>query len=254
MILYRADAKTASRARVERERRTLNIDIEELPERPKFRNRTPRERRKFIDKVEKMVRSAPEYKEYIKYLKAHFDMGHCEVLQNVVNGNGKKYTIEIHHDPFQLSWITDTVIRKREDLGEELNPYLIADEILELHYRGVIGLIPLAKTSHELVHSDHIFIPLQYIYQQYEKFANEYDMWIPEYVKELIIHKVEASRQCANIQSDVLLGPIVTYIEVDGYEFPAVPDEWKDALARQRSIENPPEIPEPTEEEMQGAL
>lgn len=236
MVLYRNNA-SSTKSRVQRQNRTLSIDIEEPPVRPKFMDKTPRERRKFVAKVEKIVRSSDEYKDYIKYLKTHFDMSHCEVFPNVVNGNGKKYSIEIHHEPFQLSWIVDTVIYKRQDLMENLDPYDIADEVMNLHYRGIIGLIPLCVTAHELVHSDRIAIPLQLIYQRYDIFANEYDLWIPEYVKDIIKLKVDLSMKCNKIQSDILENPIVTYVEVEGYEYPQVPDEWKNALARQRQIE-----------------
>lgn len=232
MVLYR-DTKSV-KPRAERARQTLNIQIEELPERPRFLDRNPRERRKFIAKCEQMIRSSDEYKTYIKFLKSHFDMEHCEVLPNIINGNGKKYSIEIHHEPFQLSWITDTVIHKRQDLAESLNPYYIADEVMDLHYKGWVGLIPLCVTAHELVHSDQIMIPLQYIYQNYHMFAKEYDMWIPDYVRDIIMMKVERSMATNKIQSDVLLNPNVTYIEVEGFEYPSVPDEWKDALARAR--------------------
>lgn len=236
MVLYR-NTNTPAKNRVEHKRRTLNIEIEEMPERPKFLDRTARERRKFITKVERIVRSSDEYKDYIKYLKTHFDMSHCEVFPAIINGNGKKYSIEIHHEPFQLSWIVDTVIRKRQDLMESLDPFLIADEVMNLHYEGVIGLIPLSITAHELVHSDRIAIPLQLIYHRYDKFAKEYDLWIPEYVKDIIKLKVELSMKCNMIQSDILEDPLVTYVDVEGYSYPEVPEDWKNALARQRSIE-----------------
>ena len=237
MILYRNNA-SKTKPRIERTRRTLNIEIEEKPERPRFLDRTARERRKFITKVEQMVRSSDEYKEYIKYLKTHFDMSHCEVFPNVITGNGKKYSIEIHHEPFQLSWIVDTVIHKRQELDEDLDPFSIADEVMKLHYDGIIGLIPLCVTAHELVHSDRIAIPLQLIYQRYDKFAQEYDHWIPDYVKDIIKLKVELSLKCNKIQSDILDDPIVTYVNVEGFDYPEVPEEWKDALARQRTIES----------------
>lgn len=244
MVLYRNSKVT--KPRVEHNRQTLNIQIEEGPERPRFMDRSARERRKFITKVEQLVRSSDEYKEYIKYLKTHFDMSHCEVFPGIINGNGKKYSIEIHHEPFQLSWITDTVVRKRQDLDESLNPFMIADEIMELHYKGWVGLIPLSVTAHELVHSDRIALPLQYIYQRYDLFANEYDPWISDYVKDIIRLKAELSVKCNQIQSDIILDPLVTYVEVDGFNYPQVPDEWKNALARQRQIESGEE---PTEQE-----
>lgn len=253
MILYRAGQKPTS-PRIQRASQNLTINIEELPERPKFLNRTTRERRKFITKVEHMVRTSKEYKDYIKYLKVHFDMSHCEVLPNIVSGNGKKYSIDLHHEPFQLSWITDTVLTKHEDMGETLNPFYLADEITELHYREVVGLIPLSKTQHELVHSDRIMIPLNYVYQRYDVFADEYDLWIPDYVKDLIKLKVLRTMQSNQIQSDVLLNPTVTYIEVDGFNFPEVPPEWENALARQRKIEAGEDDPQPTADEMKGGI
>ena len=244
MVLYR-NTKT-TKPRIEHQRTTLNICIDEPPERPKFMDRSARERRKFITKCEQLTRSSGEYKEFIKYLKSHFDMEHCEVLPALINGNGKHYSIEIHHEPFQLSWITDTVIHKRQDLDQSLSPFHIADEVMNLHYEGKIGLIPLSTTAHELVHSDRIMIPLQLVYQRYDQFWDEYEAWIPDYVKDIIRLKVERSQQCNLIQSDVLLDPVVTYVNVDGYEFPTVPDEWQNALARQRIIESGEE-PEATE-------
>jgi hypothetical protein len=255
MVLYR-NTKT-TKPRMERNRQTLNIEIEEAPQRPQFLDRSARERRKFVTKVERLVRSSDEYKGYIKYLKEHFDMAHCEVLPGIVNGNGKKYSIEIHHEPFQLSWITDTVIRKRQELDENLSPFYIADEIMDLHYRGWVGLIPLCATAHELVHSDRIAIPLQFIYHRYDLFAKEYDAWISDYVKDIIRLKAELSVNCSKIQSDVLLEPTVTYVNVEGFDYPQVPDEWKDALARARQIdagqisEQEPPLPE---SEMKGGI
>lgn len=234
MILYRNTQPKKSK--IERPIRTLNIDIEEPPERPRFLDRSAKERRKFIATIEQMVRSSDEYKSYIKYLKDHFDMSHCEVFPGIISGNGKKYSIDIHHEPFYLAWIVDTVIRKRQDLQESLNPFMIADEVVDLHYKGWVGLIPLSKTAHELVHSDRIVIPLQYIYQRYDLFANEYDIWISDYVKDIIKLKVELSMKCNQIQSDVILDPEITYMNVEGFNYPEVPDDWKDALARQRSI------------------
>ena len=132
----------------------------------------------------------------------------------------------------------DTVIRKRQDLDEPLDPFDIADEVMNLHYEGVIGLIPLCVTAHELVHSDRIAIPLQLIYHRYDLFAKEYDPWIPEYVKDIVKLKAELSIKCNHIQSDILQDPTVTYVEVEGYPYPEVPDTWKNALARQRMIES----------------
>ena len=48
---------------------------------------------------------------------------------------------------------------------------------MKLHYEGKIGLVPLTKTAHELVHGGSIFIPLNkdYVFGDYEKLIEEYN-------------------------------------------------------------------------------
>lgn len=234
MVLYK-NTNTV-RQRKDRQRHVLQLNIEEMPERPKFLDRTAKERRKFIETCEKVIRSSKEYRDYIKYLKEHFDMDACAIFENVRKGNGKKYTIEIHHEPFTLFQITDTVLQKKQDCVEPINPFTIADEVMDLHYKGYVGLIPLSKTAHELVTNDKIFIPLQYVYQRYDLFFDQYEPFMRDYVKELIQLKVEKSIQCDMIQSDVL-DPDVTYVDIEGYSYPEVPAQWSDAIAARKEYE-----------------
>ena len=234
MVLYKNTSKV--RPRVDRKRHVLQMAIEEKPERVKFLDRTTKERRKYIETCEKMIRSSSEYKDYIKYLKTHFDMSKCTIFQNISNSNGKKYSIEIHHEPFTLFQITDTVLQKKQDLGDSINHFMIADEVMDLHYRGVIGLIPLCKTTHELVTSDRIFIPLQSVYQRYDLFYDQYEPFMKDYVKDLIQLKVETSQKCDMIQSDVL-DIDITYIDIDNFIFPEVPKEWDNALTIKNQYE-----------------
>ena len=234
MVLYKNTSNV--RPRVDRKRHVLQMAIEEKPERVKFLDRTAKERRKYIETCEKMIRSSSEYKEYIKHIKTHFDMSRCTVFQNISNGNGKKYSIEIHHEPFTLFQITDTVLQKRQDLGEEINHFMIADEVMDLHYRGVIGLIPLTKTVHELVTNDKVFIPLQYVYQRYDLFYDQYEPFMRDYVKDLTTLKVEMSTKCDMIQSDVL-DIDITYMDIDEFPYPEVPVEWEHVLDKKLEYE-----------------
>lgn len=234
MVLYK-NTNTV-RQRADRQRHVLQLNIEEMPERPKFLDRTAKERRKFVETCEKTIRSSKEYRDYIKYLKEHFDMDACTIYDGVRRGNGKKYTIEIHHEPFTLFQITDTVLQKKQDCVETINPFTIADEVMDLHYKGWVGLMPLSKTAHELVTNDKIFIPLQYVYQRYDLFFDEYERFMRDYVKELIQIKVNMSMQCDMIQSDVL-DPDVTYVDIEGYQFPEIPGQWEDAIKKRMEFE-----------------
>lgn len=233
MILY--NSKHTENMR-KRPIKVLNIDIEEKPERPIYVFRNERGRVKFIKMCESIIRKSMEYKEYIKFLKQNMDMNKCIVLKGLNIENGKRYSIEIHHEPFTLFDIVETVISKREENDESINPFFIADEVMELHYDEKVGLVPLAKTMHQLVSDDKIFIPLQLIYHKYDKFYEEYEMYMSQRLKEKIDLKVSLSLKCGNILSDVL-DPEFTYINIDGFDFPEVPDEWANALKSLNDIE-----------------
>lgn len=212
-----------------RDIKTIDLKIEEAPERPIYTFKSTRDRVKFVKMCEAMIRHSAEYKSYVKFLKDNLDMNRCAVLRGVSNENGKHYTIEIHHEPFYLFDIVDTVIYKKEALGEEINPFKISDEVMGLHYDEKVGLIPLSKTVHELVHSDKIFIPLQLIYQKYDQFYEEYEQFMAPNLKEAIEMKVNISLKTSNILSDVL-DPEFIYVNIDGFNFPEVPDEWGKTL------------------------
>lgn len=226
MILYN---QNSTKNMKKRPIKTLNITIEEKPERPIYVFKNNRDRVKFIKTCESLIRKSMEYKDYIKFLKNHMDMNKCLVLKGLNVENGKRYSIEIHHEPFTLFDIVETVLLKREYLGEGINPFLIADEVMELHYDEKIGLVPLSKTMHQLVHDDKIFIPLQLIYHKYDKFYDEYEPFMSERLKEAIELKVNISLKCPDILSDIL-DPEFVYIEIDGFIFPEVPKEWVSTL------------------------
>lgn len=114
--LYKNTSKV--RPRVDRKRHVLQMAIEEKPERVKFLDRTTKERRKYIETCEKMIRSSSEYKDYIKYLKTHFDMSKCTIFQNISNSNGKKYSIEIHHDPLHYFKLQIPYYKRNRILGD----------------------------------------------------------------------------------------------------------------------------------------
>lgn len=227
MILYNSNSVANRR---DRPIKTLNLSIEEWPERQKFELTKAKERYKFIQLVKKIVRNSPEYRAYIKFIRANMDMNRCEVLKGLRMTPGKKYTIELHHEPFSLQIICDTVLKKRETMNQSLDLYDIAEEVTELHYDGKVGLIPLSKTMHELVEAGKIFIPLQYIYQNYHTFFEEYEQFMDQSVKDMIEAKVNLSLKTDNILSDKLDVEFV-YVKIDGFDFPNIPDEWKSAIS-----------------------
>ena len=233
MILYKNPKKEI--AKKDRPKRTLDIRIEEKPERPSYAFRNNKERYKYCTTVKMLVRSTSEYREYIKFLKKYMNMDKCVVFPNLQT-DSKRYSIELHHCPFTLMEIINVVVTKRQELGESLNPYLVAEEVLELHYDDKVGLINLSITAHELAEKGRIFIPLQRIYQRYDLFVNEYEEYMDSTLKQKIMLIIQMSQKCDQIVSDVL-DPEFTYVNIDGVEFPEIPEEWG-KLLKDVSIES----------------
>lgn len=134
-----------------------------------FRN--AKDKDKFIKRTEQIIRSSMEYRDYIVFLRENVDMTKCAFFNAVSNEQGKRIRIEIHHAPFTLYDYVKAVVERFESEGLPLNDLLIANEVMELHYNNQVGLIPLSKTIHEMVHnSDKIPIPLNMIYGDYRSF------------------------------------------------------------------------------------
>ena len=135
---------------------------------------TGKERKKFIKTVERIVRSSMEYRDYTSFLKENINMDHCAFFENISCKTDKKAKIEIHHEPLTLYDLVTIVLAKYEDEGLPLNDLYIADEVLELHYMNMVGLIPLSITLHKMVHnSDKLPIPLSFCYGEYNKLLEE---------------------------------------------------------------------------------
>lgn len=219
-----------------RNKSTLDLVITEKPERKVNVIRNNRERDKLIKCCEKKIRSSAEYRDYVSHIKNTMDMKKCAVLSNIVTGNGKKYSIELHHEPFTLYDIVDLEILRREDTGEKLSTLDIAEYVTSLHYDGIVGLIPLSKTQHELIDAHKVFIPLQHIYQDYHKLYEMYEEYLDttaEHIRKKIEMKVRLSLLCDEIQSDSAEANF-TYLNVEGFEFPQIDKEWLTILSKDR--------------------
>ena len=159
------------------------------------------EMNKYIKYIEKIIRGSYEYKQYVFILINEFDISKCKFFKNIgMELDG--VNIEFHHYPFTLYDIVNIVINdKLEKLNNDfdkysreiINPYFIADEVLQLHYKNKIGLVPLTLTVHQLVHNGNIFIPLtdEYVFGNYKSFINSYSLNKSDYVSKMeILEKI----------------------------------------------------------------
>ena len=185
---------------------------------------TDRDKEKFIKRVEKVVRDSMEYKDYILFLKDYVNMNHCAFFTNVANKEGSKVRIEIHHEPLTLFDIVAIVLEKHLAEGVPISDFYIAEEVMELHYQNKVGLIPLSKSIHQIVHhSDDIFIPINLVYGNYKEFLDEYLEFCDDDFSDMILDKVEGKIERTKYLKECMFNSVNAEdvcIEVDGYQLP----------------------------------
>lgn len=132
-----------------------------------------KEFKKYLKDIEKEVRGSFEYRHMIDYFKNYMDMDKCSFLQ-VSNSDNYNIKIEIHHYPFTLFDIVQIVYKKRVANYEPTDVQMVAKEVTILHYKLLVGLIPLSVTVHQLVHEGKLFIPVQNVLGRYNLFVDMY--------------------------------------------------------------------------------
>lgn len=182
---------------------------------------TDKEKVKFIKRVETIIRSSMEYRDYISFLKEYVNMNQCAFFNNVSNSSSSKVRIEVHHDPLTLYDIVKIVVNKFIDEGIPLDDLYIADEVLALHYKNLVGLIPLSKSIHQIIHnSSELFIPLNLVYGDYKKFLEEYNDYLDDDILDKVEKKINETKSVNRELMANKLSPKYVYLEVDGYTLP----------------------------------
>ena len=177
---------------------------------------------KFVSRIERIIRGSMEYRDYIKFLKENVGLDSCIFFQNITkdpeNIRGKHVTLEIHHEPLTLFDIVMAVVNKYEEEGLAMNALLIADEVMELHYANKVGLVPVSKTAHELIHNTNkLFVPLNFVYGEYSQFMDEYYEYIDDDVFSKVKEKVEKTKNIDKETFDALTKEFIEY-DVEGYD------------------------------------
>ena len=133
----------------------------------------------FIKNVEKQIRMSKEYKYYLGHLNNEIGIHSCSVFGNL-SDDIDGLTLEYHHYPFTLYDIVEICMNKRILNDEKFTSMDIIDEVLKLHELNEVGLVKLSKTAHELVHAGKIFIKLESIFGDVNKFVEKYKDYIPD--------------------------------------------------------------------------
>lgn len=194
-----------------------------------------KELEKFIKDVETQVRKSFEYKEMIKYLREFFGMDKCAFLDEVSNKENYGVKIEIHHYPFTLRDIVETVIRKRSYYNESMELQMVSKEVMELHYKLMVGLISLSQTVHELAHSGKIFIPVDKVLGRFDLFVEYYKPFCDAQLLDILdrIEKYTQEYENPILNTNILEQNYVKYSIADPtYSLPS-PDNINQAMLEQ---------------------
>jgi len=108
--------------------------------------------------------------------------------------------LEFHHYPLTLYDIIYICMNYHLINKENFTSFSLAKEVMNCHYRHIIGLVPLTKTTHELAHSGNLFLSSKQIFGDYSKFINEYAAGVTPELKQKIDLMEQMSE--ANVPTD----------------------------------------------------
>jgi hypothetical protein len=170
---------------------------------------------KYINDIKnKVIRTSFEYRAMVAFMRDSIGMNTCSFYENVSNLNSQKIKIHIHHDPLTLEDIIIIVFRKRRYFNESLEVELVGKEVMYLHYKLLVGLIPLAETPHELVHNQYLFVPTTKVFGKYKEFVELYkEFMLPEQLD--VLERIEKYTEEYNTNYEHLLARNYIYLDLE---------------------------------------
>ena len=149
---------------------------------------------RFIQSVESLVRTSHEYRAFLSYLKKEAELTYCSLMGTVSKDVLGDLSIEIHHYPVTLFDLVDTVLNRALNEGLPFTRLSLANEVVELHYALKVGLVPLTTTAHQLAHSGYVLIDPRHVFGDHEAFVKEYRMHIRDEAMDRYIGHIEKTK------------------------------------------------------------
>lgn len=141
----------------------------------------PKEYKKYIANIKRLVRSSMEYKDLVSHIKNNY-------FNNTSGINSYEVDVkcELHHLPFTMEDIIELVYCYNKDNNKSIDLIDMTRDILELHFNGLVGLYNLTRTEHAMIHNNTLFIPVQCLYGNIYEFVKIFEHYMTEYQKEII--------------------------------------------------------------------
>lgn len=152
----------------------LELSSEQYPYNLSLRNsgfEEEKEKDRFIRACVRMVRSSPEYRLWVDYIKDVSGIHDCAITGE----KGTQVTIEMHHHPITLYEIIKAIVSNCDVSIKEYCSFDISTEVIEHHYNDKIGYIPLAITLHEKYHNGFLNLPIELVRGDWKYLLNKYE-------------------------------------------------------------------------------
>ena len=118
--------------------------------------------KKFIHGCSSMIYGSMEYKRYVKTKKMDEGIPCCVKC-------GETITIELHHHPLRLEDYVYSTLNYLQKKNIAFSSLMIADLVLRMHYKDIIGYTFLCKTHHDKFHeSNNVIIPESEIHGNFD--------------------------------------------------------------------------------------
>ena len=192
-----------------------------------------KEYKKYIKSIEKIIRGSNEYRKYIKYLKQEIELTNCNFFTNIDISEIKGVSIEFHHYPFTLYDVVDITIRRLSDkFTKQVTQFDVAEEVMMMHFKNEIPLVPLSKTVHDLAHTGDVFINLNDVFGDLNLFEKKYS----EHINEDLKVKINVLKNLSNelgydIEDNKILDKSFQFILGRGFELVKFEDDTQHQIA-----------------------
>jgi hypothetical protein len=127
---------------------------------------------------------------------------------------------------------------------------MVAKEVMQRHYELLVGLIPLSKTVHKLVHSESIFIPIDKALGNWQRFMDIYSNFMSPEQADVIERIIEYSKSYNKELNEEVLKQNTIYLSSTDprYQLPDFHKVYDNMIDRIGVIkENQYRLPEVTE-------
>lgn len=131
---------------------------------------------KFIKSCERLVRSSPEYKEWVAYIRDVLNIQQCEVTGEY----DEQASCEIHHHPYSLYIIVKCVILSKMQNNKEFCSFDIAIEVIQLHFQMRVPFVSLLKSIHEKFTNGYLRLPMDLVHGDVKYILDTYSDYMDE--------------------------------------------------------------------------